>query len=64
MGFLSTNRRDLFLLLGFAVVVLPGADNPAGCNLLAPIVLNPKTRLGAQLLQAWSDYSAFHPLPA
>ena len=50
-------------VVGFAVLVLPAAQGPAGCNLLAPIVLNPRTRLASQVLQSWSDYPAFHPLP-
>lgn len=50
-------------LATFAVLTLPGGDRPAACNLAAPVVLNPTKRLGAQVLQTWSDYPTFHELP-
>ena len=54
--------QDAAGLVCLAVLVLPGAENPAACNLLAPIVINPASRLGKQVVQAGSAYSALQPL--
>lgn len=47
-----------------AVLVLPSAEAPAACNLLAPIVINPASMLGKQIVQVDSGYSALQPLEA
>ncbi len=47
-----------------AVLVLPGAETPAACNLLAPIVVNPASMRGKQVVQVDSEYSALQPLEA
>lgn len=48
-----------------AIVTVP-RDNPAAmtANLQAPIVLNPRTRLGRQVVLADSPYGIRHPLLA
>lgn len=51
-------------LVCLAVLVLPGAETPAACNLLAPIVINPASMRGKQIVQADSGYSALQPLEA
>ena len=51
-------------LLCLAVLVLPGAETPAACNLLAPIVINPASMRGKQVVQIESRYSAMQPLEA
>ena len=49
-------------LVCLAVLVLPGPDHPAACNLAAPIVINPRTRLARQIQQIDSEYPALYPL--
>jgi len=44
-----------------AVLVAP-EDGPPSANLLAPIVINPQTRLGIQAIRLDSEYSHQHPL--
>jgi flagellar assembly factor FliW len=46
------------------VLVLPGADHPPTCNLLAPIVINTRTLVAKQILQVESDYPSVFPLTA
>ena len=40
----------------------PAATSPPACNLMAPIVMNPKNRLAKQVLQIESDYPSVFPL--
>jgi flagellar assembly factor FliW len=47
-----------------AVLILPGAITPAACNLLAPIVINPASMRGKQIVQVDSGYPALQPLEA
>ena len=56
--------QDLSGLVCLAVLVLPGAETPAACNLLAPIVINPASMRGKQVVQINSSYSALQPLEA
>ena len=56
--------QDVAGLVCLAVLVLPGAETPAACNLLAPIVINPASMRGKQVVQADSGYSALQPLEA
>ncbi|MEZ5367168.1 MAG: flagellar assembly protein FliW [Bryobacterales bacterium] len=51
-------------LVCLAVLILPGAETPAACNLLAPIVINPASMRGKQVVQINSSYSALQPLEA
>ena len=69
---LTTQDRDLLELenearLGedivcLTVLVLSGGDKPPACNLMAPIVMNPKNRLAKQVVQIESDYPSVFPL--
>ena len=43
-------------------VLLLGKDGAAACNLMAPIVLNPRTMLAKQVVQLDSDYPALQSL--
>lgn len=45
-----------------AILTFPETGAPTA-NLLAPLVLDPRTRRGAQVIQADSGYSCQHPLP-
>jgi flagellar assembly factor FliW len=56
--------RDPAGLVCLAVLILPGAETPAACNLLAPIVINPASMRGKQVVQVDSGYSALQPLEA
>ena len=56
--------QDVSGLVCLAVLVLPGAETPAACNLLAPIVINPASMRGKQVVQINSSYSALQPLEA
>lgn len=47
-----------------AVLILPGSDHPAACNLFAPVVINPATMLGRQVVQLGSEYRMLQPLEA
>jgi flagellar assembly factor FliW len=47
-------------LLCLAVVVLNAQPT---CNLMAPIVINPRKLIGKQILQLDCDYSSAFPLP-
>jgi len=47
-----------------AVLILPGSDHPAACNLFAPVVINPVTMLGRQVVQLGSEYQMLQPLEA
>ena len=49
-------------LLCLFVLVLPGAQSRATCNLFAPIVINPDSMRGKQVLQLGSDYPILFPL--
>lgn len=49
-------------LLCLSVLILPGSDHPPTCNLLAPIVVNTRTRLAKQVIQVESDYPSVFPL--
>ena len=49
-------------LVCLAVLVLPVGGNPAACNLLAPIVINPASMRGKQVVQVGSGYSALQSL--
>jgi len=51
-------------LLCLTVLILPGADHPPTCNLLAPIVINTRTLVAKQVLQVESDYPSVFPLTA
>lgn len=44
------------------VLVLSSGNKPPVCNLMAPIVVNPKNRLAKQVLQIESDYPSVFPL--
>lgn len=44
------------------VLVLSGGDEPPACNLMAPIVMNPKKRVAKQVLQIESDYPSVFSL--
>jgi flagellar assembly factor FliW len=44
------------------VLVLPGSNQPATCNMMAPIVINPDRLLAKQVVQLDSEYSSVHPL--
>jgi flagellar assembly factor FliW len=55
-------EQTLASLVCLAVLVLPGAETPAACNLLAPIVINPASMRGKQVVQIDSGYSALQPL--
>ena len=69
---LSTGDRELLGIedeprLGenvvcLVVLVLSGGDKPSNCNLMAPIVMNPRTLLAKQVLQIESDYPSVFPL--
>ncbi|GIU78248.1 MAG: flagellar assembly factor FliW [Bryobacteraceae bacterium] len=48
-------------LLLYAILTFPQSGPPTA-NLLAPVVLNPETRLGVQSVQAHFPYSHLHPL--
>jgi len=56
--------QDLASFVCLAVLILPAAETPAACNLLAPIVINPASMRGKQVLQVESGYSALQPLEA
>ena len=60
----ANSEIEASALVCLAVMVLPGADNPAACNLLAPIVINPASMRGKQVIQLGSGYSALAPLEA
>lgn len=49
-------------ILCLAVLVLPGQNHPAVCNLFAPIVVNAATRMAKQVLQLESDYPTAFPI--
>lgn len=46
------------------VLLTAAPDHSATCNLLAPIVINPASRRGVQVIQFDSGYSHQHPLAA
>jgi flagellar assembly factor FliW len=48
-------------LLQLAILTFP-ENGPPTANLLAPVVLNPKSARGVQSIQSSSDYSERHPL--
>jgi flagellar assembly factor FliW len=50
-------------VLTLAIVTVDG-DRSATVNLMAPVVINLKTRRALQAVQPGSGYSARHPLPA
>ena len=54
--------EDTASLVCLAVLILPGAETPAACNLLAPIVINPASMRGKQVVQLDSGYPALQPL--
>jgi flagellar assembly factor FliW len=56
--------QDAASFVCLAVLILPRADTPAACNLLAPIVINPASMRGKQVVQVDSGYSALQPLEA
>lgn len=56
--------QDASSLVCLAVLILPGSQTPAACNLLAPIVINPASMRGKQVVQVDSEYSALQPLEA
>ena len=60
----ASPEQDTASLVCLAVLVLPGAETPAACNLLAPIVINPVSMRGKQVVQVDSEYSALQPLEA
>ena len=60
----ASANQDAASLICLAVLVLPGAETPASCNLLAPIVINPASMRGKQIVQVDSGYSALQPLEA
>jgi flagellar assembly factor FliW len=46
------------------LAILSAQDNgPSTANLLAPVVINPRTRVGLQAVRADAAYSHQHPLP-
>jgi flagellar assembly factor FliW len=46
------------------LAILSAQDNgPSTANLLAPVVINPRTRVGVQAVRADAAYSHQHPLP-
>jgi flagellar assembly factor FliW len=55
----STNSADLAV---YAVATIPDDPNCATLNLMAPIVINDKGRLGKQVILHESRYSVKHPL--
>lgn len=57
-----SSGADLSGLLCLAVLILAGASRPAACNLFAPLVVNPATRLAKQVAQLSSDYPSLHSL--
>ncbi len=47
------------------LAILSAQDNgPSTANLLAPVVINPRTRVGLQAVRADAIYSHQHPLPS
>jgi flagellar assembly factor FliW len=51
-------------LLWLALVAANGSDGSATVNLRAPLVVNPKSMLGLQLIAPESAYRTDHPLSA
>jgi len=49
-------------ILCAAIVCVTGNQDPPTVNLLAPIVVNLRDRIGIQFIQTDSDYSHQHPL--
>ena len=49
-------------VLCLAVLILAGAKSPPSCNLLAPIVINPASMIGKQVVQVSSSYLPVYPL--
>jgi flagellar assembly factor FliW len=56
--------QGLSSLVCLAVLILSGAETPPACNLLAPIVINPASMRGKQIVQINSGYPALQPLEA
>ena len=56
---IDARRHDPLLWLAVVSV----ADENATANLRAPIVINPRTMLGMQLIPSESPYATRHPLP-
>jgi flagellar assembly factor FliW len=56
--------QDPAVFVCLAVLILPGAETPAACNLLAPIVINPASMRGKQIVQLDSGYPTLQPLEA
>lgn len=59
---LGSTADDHARLLCLAVVILASSGAAATCNLFAPIVIDPETRRGKQVVQLGSDYPMLHPL--
>lgn len=57
---LSAGERDTLLWLA---IVAAGEDGSATANLRAPVVINPGTMRGIQLIAVESPYRTDHPLP-
>lgn len=57
---LSANERDTLLWLA---IVAAREDGSAAVNLRAPVVINPGTMRGIQLIAVESQYRIDHPLP-
>lgn len=57
---LSAGDRDTLLWLA---IIAPQADGSATANLRAPVVINPGTMRGIQVIAVDSPYRTDHPLP-
>lgn len=64
LGFTEGDAPRLGRDITALVLLTAGPDHNATCNLLAPIVINPASRRGVQVIQFDSGYSHQHPLAA
>jgi flagellar assembly factor FliW len=64
LGFSQGDAPQLGRDITSLVLLTVGPNHSVTCNLLAPIVINPASRRGAQVIQFDSGYSHQHPLAA